>query len=107
MMRIDDDFAHAELAQAGNGDLKQRVSRHFYQRLRPVIGQRTQARTQPGSQNHGFHWASFSSSKCRNLTSTPAQLWKCFASASARYTERCCPPVHPKETVRLLKPRCR
>ena len=37
-------------------------------------------------------------------TSTPARPRRCFASCSARYTERCWPPVHPKETIRLLNP---
>ena len=59
-----------------------------------------------GGQNHRLHLPRFSNPRCRTTTSTPLVLRKCFANSSARYTDRCCPPVQPNDTIRLLKPRC-
>src|SRR5882724_686372 len=115
VMNIDDDVVNAELAQASESDFQQRSSADFNQRFGAVIGQRTQTRTQACSQHHGFHRPRFSSSifsnsifsnsMWRSTTSTPSFARRCLASCSARYTERCWPPVQPKEAVRLLKPR--
>ena len=55
MMRVDDHFAHAKGAQAGECDLQQRAAGNFYQRLGAVVGERPQARAQAGGQNHGLH----------------------------------------------------
>ena len=122
VMDVDDDIAHAESAQAEEGDLQQGAAGDGDQRLGAVIGEGPQARAQAGGKNHRLHWPSFSvtafsgsvfssaifsSSMCRTATSTPLKPRRCFASCSARYTERCWPPVQPNETIRLLKPRLR
>src|ERR1017187_3591381 len=109
-MRINDDFADAENPQTRERDLKQRAAVDFYQRFRAIVGERPQTRAEAGGKDHGFHSPGFSSSslsnsRCRNTTSIPFLPRKCFASCSARYTERCCPPVQPNDTIRFLNPR--
>jgi hypothetical protein len=40
MMRVDDDFVHAKVAQPRNRDLEQRAPIQLNQRLRAVVGER-------------------------------------------------------------------
>ena len=61
MVHVDDDLAHAERAQAREGDLQERAAGDGDQRLGAVVGERTQARTQPGGENHGLHLLGLSS----------------------------------------------
>src|SRR5512141_2571091 len=103
-MNVDDDLVHAELAQARDCDLQKWNSAQFYQRLGPVVRQRPQARSKPGGQDHGLHLPKVSSSRWCTTTSMPGRSRKRRASCSAEYAERCCPPVHPNETIRFLKP---
>src|SRR4029077_14170335 len=110
VMHVDNHVTDPKFAQAGKRNFKQSTSANFNQSFRAVISERTQPRAQASSQHHGLHWPIFSSSifsnsTWRSTTSTPALPRKCLASCSARYTERCWPPVQPKEAVRLLKPR--
>src|SRR5205085_4235881 len=102
MMHIDDHLADSGGPQARECNLQQRASVHFHQGLGTIIGKGPQARAQSGGQNHGFHLPSFSSPRCRTTTSTPFLPRKCSASCPAIYTERCFPPLQPKETIRLL-----
>ena len=103
-MRVDNHLAHAKEAQAAEDNLKQRAAGDGNQCLGPVVGERLQARAQAGGQNHRLHRPIFSNSICRTITSTPLAR-RCFTNSSARYTERCWPPVQPNETIRFLKPR--
>src|SRR5256885_10999085 len=97
-MHVDYHFSNPKATQARECDLKQRAAGDFHQCLRAIVGERPQARTQAGGQNHRFHSPTFSNSRCRTTTSTPFLPRKRFASCSARYTERCCPPVDRKST---------
>src|SRR5712692_1620538 len=105
VMHIDNHLANPKGEQARERDLQQRAAGDFHQGLGAMVGEWPQARTEPGGQNHRFHLPKFSSSRCRTTTSTPFLPRKCFASSSARYTERCWPPVQPNDTIKLLKPR--
>ena len=110
VMRVDNDFLDPELAEADECELKHRAAADFNQGLRTIVGERTKTRAQPGSENHRLHFAIFSgkffsSSMWRTITSTPLVDRRCRASCSARKTDRCWPPVHPKETIRSRKPR--
>src|ERR1035437_584612 len=125
VMHVDDHFANPKLAQAVECDLQQRVTSHFHECFRAFVGERTQSRTEAGSQNHGLHCPArsglarsgssfsapgasgsiFSSSRCLTTTSMPFRPCRRFATCSAKYTERCCPPVHPNDTMRFLNPR--
>src|ERR1700751_3035943 len=49
------------------------------------------------------HAGGFSSSRWCTTTSTPGRVRRRFANCSARYTERCWPPVHPNEIIKFLK----
>src|SRR5216684_7590779 len=116
-MHVDDHFANPELTQATERDLQQRMSSHFHERLGTIVSKRAQSRAQAGGQNHrprphcaafsaaAFSAAILSNSRCCTTTSTPFRPRRRFATCSAKYTERCCPPVHPNETIRFLKPR--
>ena len=84
MMRVDDDIENAERAQAGKGDLEQRASANFHQRLGARVRERAQARAEAGGQNHGLHLPSFSNSRCRTSTFTPLRARRCLANCSAR-----------------------
>ena len=44
-------------------------------------------------------------SRCTRRTSMPNLSWRWVARCSAQYTERCCPPVQPKENIKSVKPR--
>ena len=77
----------------------------FHQGLWTCVGQGAQTCTEARSQNHRFHLPWLSRPRWRTATSRPALPRKWFASCSAKYTDRCCPPVHPKETIRFWKPR--
>ena len=107
VMRIDNHLAHAKGAQAGEGDLQQRTAGNFTSALgrSSVSGRRRVPR--PAARIMAFidFCRIFSSPICRTTTSTPPLPRKCFANCSARYTERCWPPVQPNDTIRLLKPR--
>src|SRR5947209_7104382 len=128
-MDVDDDFADAEGAQAGETYFKESATREFDQGFGAILRQRLQARAEPGRKNHSFHRGAFiaglsscrhsadrgdsgglhlpifSNCRWRTATSTPFFARKRLASCSARNTERCWPPVHPKETIRFLNPR--
>src|SRR6266849_5815567 len=120
-MHVDDHLANAKCPQASERNLQERAPSDFHQGFRAIVSQRPQARAEPGGQNHSFHCEafiaglssgrlhlpSFSNSRWRTATSTPLEARKCFANCSARFTERCCPPVQPKDTIRFLKPRWR
>ena len=108
-MCVDDDFLNAESAKShASVSSSKRAAGDFNQSLRTIIGQRAQTRAQAGGQHHRLHLATFSgkffsSSMWRTTTSTPLVDRRCRASCSARKTDRCCPPVQPKETIRLPK----
>src|SRR5215467_13781891 len=104
-MHIDYRLANSKGAQTRECYLKQRAAGDFHQRLGAIVGEWTQARTEARGQNHRFHLPAFSNSRCRTTTSTPFFPRKRFANCSAKYTERCCPPVQPNDTIKLLKPR--
>src|SRR5215467_9064666 len=104
-MHINNHFADSEAAQASKGDFDKRAVRNFHQRLGAIIGERLESRAQSRGQDHRLHWPIFSSSRCCKATSTPFLPCRCLAVCSARYTERCWPPVQPNETIRCLKPR--
>src|SRR5690349_16662661 len=95
---IDDHICHTKVAQSRESDLQQGMATDFHQRFRAIVRKRTETRSQSGRQDHRFHLPSFSSSQCRRTTLSPFLERKCLASCSARYTERCWPPVHPNET---------
>ena len=104
VMHVDDHFAHAKCAQAGQRDLQQRAPATSTSALgRSLVSGRS--RVPSRRQNHRLHRPIFSSSTMPHHHSTPALPRRCFASCSARYTERCWPPVQPNETIRFLKPR--
>src|SRR5438445_9945337 len=105
MMHVDDHLANLKGAQACQRHLQQGAAADFHQRLGTIVGERPQTGAQAGGQNHGFHLPSFSSSIWRITTLIPLRARRCFANSSARYTERCWPPVQPNETIRLSKPR--
>jgi putative hemolysin len=73
--------------------------------LGAIVGEWPQTGTKAGGQNHCLHLSMFSNSRCSTTTSTPALPRKRRANCSARYTERCWPPVQPNDTIKLLKPR--
>ena len=114
VMRVDHHLAHAEAAQPRQRDFQQRPPRHLHQSLGAIVGEWTQPCSQPRSQHHGLQRALTGlSSPVPYLlqfevphndldAAHPAQA---FARLSARYTERCCPPVQPNETIRFWKPR--
>ena len=104
--------------ESGCLDTQQRVLQHGYachgdKCLGHVVGQWTQPGTQSGCEYHGFHGGqlralkvcSMFCSRCTRLTCTPNSWLRCSARCWAEYTERCCPPVQPKQTDRLVKPR--
>ena len=107
MMRVHDGLADTGFAQTQKSNFQQRAPIQFDQRLRTIIGQRAQPRAQSCRQHHSLHLPIFSSSVCRKATSTPFIARKCLANCSAKNTERCCPPVHPNDTIKFLKPRLR
>ena len=57
MVYIDDDFTDAKMNQSLNRNLQKRRTFDLHESLRAVICQRAKARTQAGSENHGFHKA--------------------------------------------------
>src|SRR6185437_13807276 len=107
MMHIHNHIVHTSGAQPQERDLQERMSLYFNQRLGAVVCERSKAHTKPGSQHQSPHAPLFSSERWRTITSTPSVPRKWFASASARYTDRCWPPVHPNDTIRFVKPRRR
>ena len=44
-------------------------------------------------------------SRWQMCTSIPNFSCRCSARCCAEYTLRCCPPVHPNENIRFVKPR--
>src|ERR1035437_1486493 len=102
---IDNHFATPNRAQASQRDLQHRAPSDFHQRLRAIAGEWPQSLAEACRQNHRFHLPRFSNSRCCTTTSTPFLPRKCLANCSARYTERCWPPVQPNDAVKLLKPR--
>src|SRR5579859_7883208 len=109
-MHVDDHIADPKVAKAGECDFQHSAPADFNQCFRAIVSERTKPRAQAGSQHHGLHWPAFSNSifsnsMWRTTTFTPGFPRKWLANCSARYTERCWPPVQPKDTVRLLKPR--
>jgi len=56
VMDVDDDFANAEGAQAGEGDFEQRAAGDFDEGLGAIVGERPEARAEAGGEDHGFHW---------------------------------------------------
>ena len=104
-MDVDNHVSNPKGAQPAQGDFQERMACDFDQGLGPIISERPQARAETGGQVHRLHLPRFSSSRCRTITSTPLLRRKYLANCSARYTERCCPPVQPKDTIRFLKPR--
>src|SRR5271154_7480672 len=107
MMNVDDHFTNAEGLQAFNGDVEQRTAVQFDERFGTVVGQWPQPGSKTRGEDHCPHLPIFSRSMCRTMTSTPLRARRRLASCSARKTERCCPPVHPNETIRFSKPRRR
>src|SRR5579864_580502 len=115
VMQVDDHFADSKLLEAAKRDLEQRVSGHFHQGFRAIVGERAKAGAEAGREDHRPHRTAFSAalfsaailsnSRCCTTTSTPLFPRSRFATCSARYTERCCPPVHPNDTIRFLNPR--
>ena len=116
VMHVDDHFPDSEGGEAAKGNFQQRVSGDFHQGLGTIVGQGPQAGTESRGEDHGLHVAAFSaaefsafilsSSRWVTTTSTPLRPRRRLATCSARYTERCWPPVQPKETIRFLNPRC-
>ena len=93
-------------------EFEEGVPGDFNQRLGTIVRERTKSRAQAGCEDHPLQDATFSGkffsiSTCRTRTSTPSRVRRCCANCSARKTERCCPPVQPKETMRLANPRLR
>src|SRR6202011_3265569 len=105
VMHVENHLANSKDAQARECDLQQRAASDFHQRFGAIVGEWPQPRTEAGGQNHRFHLSKFSNSRCRTTTSTPLLPRKRLANCSARYTERCCPPVQPNDTIKFLKPR--
>src|SRR5579871_3622667 len=115
VVHIYDDLANFKGDQAPKRNLQHRLPSDFHQRLRTIISERSQPRTETSSQNHCPHRLAFSasafsnailsSSRCTTTTSTPLRPRNRFATCSARYTERCWPPVQPNDTIKFLKPR--
>ena len=112
VMGVDDDVDNAAGFEAGEREFKKRASGDFNQRLGAVVGERLQARAKTRREDHCLHDATFSGnlisiSMCRTMTSRSSRLRRCCANCSARKTERCWPPVQPKETIRFANPRLR
>ena len=105
VMYIDDHSIDTGCAQTLERDLQQRAARDFHQCLRTAVGERPESRSKTCSQHHRLHFPRLSKARCRTTTSSPGLPRKCLASCSAKYTDRCCPPVQPNETIRFLKPR--
>src|SRR5262245_8976253 len=105
VMDIDDHSIDTACAQTLKSDLQQRAACDFHQCLRTAVGEWPEARSKTCSQHHRFHFPRLSRARCRTTTSSPGLPRKCLASCSAKYTDRCCPPVQPNETIRFLKPR--
>src|SRR3989442_5456717 len=55
VMEVDDDFADAEGAQAGQSGFEQRAPVDFNDSPRTSVGEAAEARAETRSQNHGFH----------------------------------------------------
>src|SRR5882724_820808 len=104
-MNVNDHLVNAKAAQPGESDLQHGTARDLHQRFGAIVGERTEPGAETGGQDHGFHRPCFSISTCRTATSRPLRPRKRLANCSAKYTERCCPPVQPKDTIRFLKPR--
>ena len=84
VMRVDDDVANPEAAQACECNLQQRASGNFDQRFGTIVGKRTQTRAQACGEDHRFHSPMRSSSRCQTITSIPFFSRKCLANCSAR-----------------------
>src|ERR1700721_695409 len=56
-MHIDDHLANADKLQPRQRYLQQLAAVDFNQRFRTVVGERTQTRAKPGSENHRLHWS--------------------------------------------------
>ena len=82
-----------------------RVAQQIHRAIQTVTQRPVRYVINTGSQDHRFHWPEFSSSRCCTTTSTPILPRKRCANCSARYTERCWPPVQPNDTIKLWKPR--
>src|SRR5690348_6136536 len=104
-MHIDDHILDTECSQPFERNLQQRAAPDFHQGLWTCVRQGAQTGAEARGENHCFHLPWLSRLRWRTATSKPALPRKWFASCSAKYTDRCCPPVHPKETIRFLKPR--
>src|SRR5689334_2990058 len=103
MVHIHDDLVNSKLPQPGERNLEECLVSDLHQGLWPVVCERAQPRAEAGSENHSFHAGSCSCARCRTSTSTSELLRRCLASCSAMNTDRCCPPVQPKDTMRFLK----
>src|SRR4051812_34412803 len=104
-MHVDDHIVNTEFAQACERDLEEGSAGDLDQRLGPIVGQWAQACAKSCRQDHGLHFPRVSRLIWRRATSTPDFPLRCLASSSAKKTDRCCPPVQPNETMRLLNPR--
>src|SRR6267154_511308 len=108
---VDDDFGDAEGTETRESDFEEGTASDFDEGFGASVRERAEARAEAGGEDHGFHWRvfrlpSFSSSRWRRTTSRPFLTRRRLANCSARKTERCWPPVQPKETIKFLKPRC-
>src|SRR5436305_12451743 len=116
MMDVDDEIANAKGSDPLQRDLEEGAAANLNQRFGTIVSEGPQPGSAPGRQDHRLHRAAFcacvdsaailSNSRCVTTTSIPGRPRSLFATCSARYTERCCPPVHPNDNIRFLKPRC-
>src|SRR6266481_9060150 len=102
MVDVHNNVVDTVIAQAQQCDLQQSLPGDFNQSLRTAIGDRLQAGSEARRKHHRLHWRAFSNTTCSTTTSTPFLPRRYLANCSAKYTERCRPPVQPKDTIKSL-----
>jgi hypothetical protein len=99
---VHDDPGGSRVHQPVHDPAQEGTAPDLNQGLGHLVGEWAEAGSGTGRQDHGLHQISL----WLTLRSTWGNLdWMWAASFPAMNTDRCRPPVHPKEIVRLLNAR--
>ena len=105
VVNIDDDFPDSKARSRSiviSNSVRPATSTSAFGR---VLVKAAIARSQTGGQNHGLHLPRDSNAICRSIRPHrlfPGNVWPI---ARQNTTDRCCPPVQPNDTIKLLNPR--